>query len=326
MVKVALLVVTLLWQGHWFGGEAGTITFKWTDADKVPDAVVTWEVLYEKASLGKGRLVLKAVDKGGTLSLTLPEVRVKTEARFVYKVMSSDGKEDLGGGERAIVLYPKAPLAPWVETLGTKSLVVWDEDGGLPVVLKSAGMPHTQIKGGGGLQMVSADIILVGEDRIDASVFSQAELLEQAKAGSSVVVFSQKAPARLMESSVIQKHLAEKLEWRYEHQLLGQLSKGDVGSMLVDRKEQVLGAIRLDAGGPGVAVAYWPGDNGSERASEVDALIAVKPLGKGRVIYWQLPLGGWAGDPRSQMVLAGALDFLLKPVQAKVRTEKEAKP
>jgi hypothetical protein len=308
MEKAILVIVTLLWQGHWFGGQAGTVSFQWANAEKSPDAVVSWEVLYDKTPLGKGRLALKAGDKVSTVSITMPEVRVRTQVKLRYQVLTADGKQELSNGEQRITLYPKELLAPWAKRAAEKSVVVWDSGDGLPVTLKAAEVPHQHVTGGGGLQMVSADIILVGQDQIDGSEFGQVELLEQVKAGSSVVIFSQKDPKTLMESPVLEKPLPAKLEWKYDHVLLKQLMKEDWGSLLTGK---ALKAVTLEAPEAKGAVVYWPVEKREEEAPTLDAVIAVKPLGKGQVVFWQLPLGKWAEDPRSQAALAGALDYLL---------------
>ena len=46
----------------------------------------------------------------------------------------------------------------------------------------------------------------------------------------------------------------------------------------------------------------------------LDALILTKTLDKGRIVLCQMPLGPWQSDPRSQLFLVDALDYLASPV------------
>jgi hypothetical protein len=48
-------------------------------------ATVTWRLACGDASLASGQIVLPAEDRVGKVRLSLPEVRVPTEMRFVYR-------------------------------------------------------------------------------------------------------------------------------------------------------------------------------------------------------------------------------------------------
>jgi hypothetical protein len=43
----------------------------------------------------------------------------------------------------------------------------------------------------------------------------------------------------------------------------------------------------------------------------IDSILLSKSVGRGRMVLCQLPLGKWQSDPRSQMFLRNAMDYLL---------------
>jgi hypothetical protein len=307
---VLIVIVTLTGQGHWFGGQEGKVTFQWTALDQTPEAAISWELFHGKLSMGKGRLLLKAGDKVSTLALTVPEVRVRTQMRLVYRISSPDGKEDLAAGEEVIHVYPRNLLEPCAERLKGKKLVVLDGNEGLPKVLKDAGIDHTQIEDGAALQLARTDIILVGQDRIKAVAFGQAELWAQARSGSNVVVFAQKSPDMLMEYPVVPRAASPRIEWRAPHEAFKFFAAGDLRSMLAGRAGD-LRAIRLPVDEPALELVYWPREVSGARPVPLDVLMVTKTVGKGRVVLCQVPLGDWGQDPRSQLLLAGFLDYCL---------------
>ena len=48
-------------------------------------ATITWRLVCGDAPLTSGQIMLPAKDRTGKIQLTLPEVRVPTEMRFVYR-------------------------------------------------------------------------------------------------------------------------------------------------------------------------------------------------------------------------------------------------
>ncbi|MEK6239446.1 MAG: hypothetical protein N2C14_32410, partial [Planctomycetales bacterium] len=72
----------------------------------------------------------------------------------------------------------------------------------------------------------------------------------------------------------------------------------------------VFPSIRIPAGDSVEKVAYWEQADSDARAAS-HALLVHHPIGRGRLILCQIPLGLWKNDPRSQMLLANALEFLL---------------
>ena len=56
------------------------------------------------------------------------------------------------------------------------------------------------------------------------------------------------------------------------------------------------------------------GEVAGNKPAPIDALVLTKTLGKGRIVLCQVPLGPWESDPRSQLFLVDALDYLASPV------------
>ena len=89
-------------------------------------------------------------------------------------------------------------------------------------------------------------------------------------------------------------------------------------------------ALRLPVDEPALEIAFWPREVRSEEPAPIDALLVSKTIGRGRVVLCQIPLGPWESDPRSQLFLADALDYLLSrpeptpPPSRRTRPEKPA--
>ena len=86
MSNLAGLILVLANQGHWFGGQAQTVSVQWATESPPVEAVVTWDLLMGEVRLGGGRV---ALDKGGrpaTINVTLPEVRVRTDLQLVLRL------------------------------------------------------------------------------------------------------------------------------------------------------------------------------------------------------------------------------------------------
>jgi hypothetical protein len=71
-----------------------------------------------------------------------------------------------------------------------------------------------------------------------------------------------------------------------------------------------LWAVQLPADAPVLEIGYWPRETPGREPVPIDALLAVKATGRGRIVLCQVPLGRWATDPRSQLFLRNALAYL----------------
>ena len=80
--------------------------------------------------------------------------------------------------------------------------------------------------------------------------------------------------------------------------------------------------LQLPIGASALKIASMLPEVASETVVPTDALLLVKPMGRGRMVLCQIPLGPWNEDPRSQLFLRNAIDYLLTQPQpmAQVQT------
>jgi hypothetical protein len=306
MNAASLIVILLGNQGYWFGGQAGEISVQWIERAKMPDAVLVWQLMAADVRLADGRVAMAA--EGVTkLQITVPQVRARTQMRWLYQLRDKQGKE-LSPGEQRLNVYPVDLLEPTKKQLAEKRILAWDRTGTLSGVLEKANIRHTRIRQVNELRLARADFILVGADEIPNELFAQDPLLDHAQAGAGVGIFLQSRPTSLAGYAVRLRAAPEHFDWRREHPLLLQFSPEDLRAWIAPGKQ--LPAIALPADEPALEIAWWPREAPSKEPVPIDALIVSKTLGKGRVVLCQLPLGPWATDPRSQQMLANVLNYL----------------
>lgn len=190
-----------------------------------------------------------------------------------------------------------------------KQLLVWDAADGLPAVLRGAKVKHTVIAGDAELQFVRPDVVLVGAERLGLQTQGQAKLLNLARAGASVMIFRQTQPASLAGYHLSRRTAPAAWAWQEDHPLARHRrlwAASDIG--------REAWAVQLPADEPALEIAWWPRDVAGQRPAPLDALILTKTLDKGRIVLCQMPLGPWQSDPRSQLFLVDALDYLASPV------------
>ncbi|MCX7425073.1 MAG: hypothetical protein NTW96_05520 [Planctomycetia bacterium] len=308
-VTSTLLLVVLSGGGYWFGGRVETAQVQWDVKQPLEAATVTWRLVCGDASLASGQIVLPAEDRMGKVRLSLPEVRVPTEMRFVYRAARAGQAKAIAEGAVAVHVYPNNLLASVAERMKTKQLFVWDEAEGLPAVLKSEGVQFAHVRSEADLQFVRPDLLIVGADRLGKATAGQDKLLNLAAAGTSVLVLRQSQLAKLAGYPVARRVLPPKLVWRVDHPLARHLGLFETPSLGPDGW-----AIRLPADEPALEIGWWPSESPSRKPVPIDALVVAKALGRGRIVLCQVPLGPWETDPRSQSFLVDALDYLASPV------------
>ena len=161
----------------------------------------------------------------------------------------------------------------------------------------------------GKLQFSDADAVLVGPDALSDSPFEQAPLLSLAESGASVMIFRQHRPAVLIGYPLTLRDTPAKLEWQTDHSLLNGFEPQDLHSWIAGVPS--LQVVQLPADEPVSVVGSYPREVPGEQPAPVDAVLLSKSVGKGRLVLCQLPLGDWSKDPRSQMLLNNAVDYLL---------------
>jgi hypothetical protein len=312
MKLATLLVVVLSSQGYWFGGQSGTITLHPAVRAGLPGAALLWELRWAGVELGSGKLALAGDDQPTILHLTPPAVRARLTLHWIYRVVQkSDGKE-LGSGDMPIEVFSDNLLAGVAGRVGSHRLVVLDStdaSDGLAKVLTAAKVPFTQMSDAGQLQTMRADVVLVGQNMLNGSPFDQGPLAALTESGTSVMAFHQSPADRLFGYPVASRNAPAALQWREDHPLLSGFADGDLQAWIGERA--TLDPVELPADAPALDIASYPRETPGKMPAGIDAMALTKTVGKGRLVLWQIPLGNFSDDPRSQMLLANAIDYLL---------------
>lgn len=299
---VLLLLITN--QGFWFGGEEGTIEVRWAIDDHLPDAVLIWELNFGTTRISKGRVGLRADREPSTIKLTLPKVRTVTRMTWVYRVESADG-EKVADGAAQLNVFPPGLLKDHERWRSREIAVIGDK---LAQALAKNEVKHKAIESVRGLQFARTDIVLIAPDAL-ATAADQASALAIAESGASVLIFAQNKADNLMSYPLTSRPVRGTLVWRAEHPLLAGLSGEGWQSLFADGQREPR-AIGLPADEPALDIVAWPREAEGEQPVPIDALVAVKAVGRGRMALCQLPLKDWQTDPRSQLFLRNALDYL----------------
>ena len=320
-ITTTLLLVMLSGEGYWLGGRTETVRFQWNVKQPLTAATITWRLTCGGAALATGQFVLPAQDRMGKVRLKLPEVRGPTEMRFVYRAEQAGQAKPIAEGAVTVHVYPDNLLASAAQKMKAKQLFIWDEAEGLPAVLKSRGVPFVHVRGDADLQFVRPDLLIVGADQLGKEAQGQDKLLNLAAAGTSVLVLRQTQPETLAGYRLARRVLPAKLVWQADHPLACRLRPFETPALGRDGW-----AIRLPADEPALEIGWWPGEVPSRKPAPIDALVVVKALGKGRIVLCQVPLGRWETDPRSQMFLLDALDYLASPAAPTPPPSRRAQP
>lgn len=310
---MSLLIVLLSNAGFWFGGQEGVVTLQPSLKGQAPVAAdVGWDLMLGGVRLGSGTAELKPGDaeRGTEIRIRPPVVRARTSMRWVYRVTAKDGGAELARGDVPVEVFPENLLDGVARRLtdAKTELVVWDSADGLPALLARAKVPHARVDGPGQLQVRRASAVLVGADVLGESPFAQSPVLRQATAGATVFVFAQDKPSRLMGYELTPRKRDGRVKWRVEHPLVRDFTERDLAALWPAEAR----ALRLPADEAALEVAWWqPEVKAKAEAAPIDALVVVKKVGEGRVVLCQLPLGDLQRDPRSQLLVANAIDFML---------------
>jgi len=300
----AVILIAMLNQGYWIGGQPGEISLQWSATADMPAALVQWKLSYGDAQLGTGQVAWKAGAKGATIAITAPAVRALSDVECSFIVKRADTGQTIAQAHTTLHLYPSDLLAKLAERLGDKSLAVWDKADGLPTILKVAKVPFTRLDDEASLQFTHYEIIIVGPDQLVERPFGQTKLLGHAQNGASVLVLRQSRAKTLAGYALQKRALPARLTWRegaglLEHLRTRQLTAGEEAP-----------AVQLPADEPALELVYWPREVRSAEPAPIDALLVSKTMGRGRIVLCQIPLGDWKRDPIAQLFLADALDYL----------------
>ena len=308
MKAVVLLIVMLSNQGYWIGGQPGTIQIRRAVPGGLPAADLAWELSVGEVRLDSGKIALNAGDEPTSLTLKLPEVRVRTALRWTWRLVDRETTKEVANGEERIQVFPLGLLNDVAKRVDQKQLFVMDDDQQMPKLLDQAKVPYTRLKDLAALQMAKADMVIVGPGQLGEDTFEQTPLIQQARTGASVFIFRQEKPRQLGGYPLTERALPATMQWRLEHPLFSGLEPADLTSWLRTRQAT---AIQLPPDEPALEIAYWPREVAGEQPAPIDALLVSKTLGQGRLVICQLPLGPFDQDPRSQILLSNVIDYLL---------------
>jgi hypothetical protein len=308
-MKTTLLIILLTHQGYWLGGHDEAISVQWAVDQKIPPANLQWEVMFDHVRLAGDQIKMPGHDSA-VIKLQIPPVRVRTQMQWVYRVTAVDGGQELASGQQLLNVFPPISLDSTAPRMLAKKIFVADDPDGLPSVLAAAKIHITRIGDVDQLQLAQADLILVAANQLTNSPFAQYRLIEQAKAGAQVLILQQTKLVSLCGYALARRSVPPRLAWREEHPLFAFLDENDLQSW-IEGASADLWAMLLPADAPVLELAYWPREIPGKDPAPIDALVAVQAVGKGRIVFCQLPLGSWNDDPRSRIFLVNALNYML---------------
>jgi hypothetical protein len=309
MKAVTLLMIVLSHQGYWFGGQEQTICIQPSVEISLASAKITWELTIGGVRLAHGETAI--ADKGQTrIKLIVPPARATCELAWVYRVIGREDGKELDKGSIPIRLFPPVELSAATYLQGRR-IVVLDPAHQLAEFFRQHKISIREISDPSQLEGMAADIVLVGSDALDPSPFAQAPLLEQAKEGAQVLVLDQSRVHNLGDYAIGVRRPTG-ICWKIGHPLF-------VGFQIENLNGWIEGAalspLQLSEDAPLSALAFWSAQTQGGRNWPADALVAVQSIGNGRIVFCQLPIGDLLHDPRSQMILCNALDYMQTPAE-----------
>lgn len=314
MKMVVLILVMLGNDGHWLAGQKYDIAVTWNvDArESRDDVVLRWELRTESRTLAQGDTPLKN-DGGAKVTIEAPGVRTRTELRWAYRVLTKDNELLTQGTERLFV-YPVDQIAEVRPRIKNTRIVVADAAAGPSSLLTGAGIEHEHVDDIAKLGMIAANLLIVGPDQLADSLVTQSALIARVEAGATVVILRQSKARSLAGYPLVNRPAPTRLECRLDHEVLRGLDDAALRGFARGGASRPEGlAIRLPADEPVLELAWWPRESPGRDPVPIDALLAVKAIGKGRLVLCQFPLGPWDSDPRSQLMLRNLIDYSLSP-------------
>ncbi|MDH3582934.1 MAG: hypothetical protein OER86_01825, partial [Phycisphaerae bacterium] len=291
--------------GHWFGGQAATADLRW-GAKKVPESRLAWTLGYEDLSIASGAVRVGGDVRPDTIRIDLPPVRVRTSARFRYRLLRANAAKSIAEGEASVVLYPKDLLGGLSQRTGNRSIVAWDTGKDLSTVLTAGGIRHNLIQRESELRLASADIVLVATGEIRDKPFSQSRLTSYAERGSNVLILEQRDVKALAGIPLTTVPAKATIVWSKPHPLLTHLRR-----YVAPKDVMTFRALRISSisaiNGELLSLARF--DRRGESDVSQAALAGVVPTGKGQIVFCQLPLPPFGSDPRSQLFLSDVISY-----------------
>ena len=337
MRMCSVVVLVLAHQGYWFGGQANELRVAWPITADVPEAVLHWKLMFANTRIVEGAAPMPKDGEARTLQVELPPARVRTEMTLRWRLIATAEQPEAGDaqggadegskqgkvlaeGERPLHVFPDNLLASAAVRYQrhaegpagrARRLTVVDPAGALHATLKQAQVPHEHVESIDALGMQPPDVLLLAPDALGAH--DRPALRTLANGGARVMVFAQQRRAELAGFDLTRRAAPPQLTWRAEHPLLARFRADDLQTWTVggtDADSSTWRAVSVPADEPALAVAHWPFEVETDKPALRDAAVVSQTVGEGRIVLWQVPLGDWRSDPRSQKLLAVALDYL----------------
>jgi hypothetical protein len=326
MKPITLLMILLSNQGYWQSGQENTIEMRWVTPAAAPQADLIWELSHGPASLGGGKLALRPAGESTHLTITTPEVRTRTSLRWTWRLVERGTGRELESGAGPVHLFPPAALASLPARMGQRSLIVIGAEGDLSRTLQQAKVQFTLLDAPNALQTRKADLVLVAADQLGQRPFDQSPLMNQARNGASIMIFSQSRPQRLVDYAVAERAMPQ-LAWRQAHPLLTDLDDADLRSLTSGVPSARF--IQLPPDEAALEIAWRPLESSGRQPAPIDALLVSRSIGAGRIVLCQVPLASFEKDPRSQLLLRNTIEYLLRrpeptPPPSQRRTQEPA--
>ncbi len=308
MKAATMLIILLSHHGYWLGGQSESITANWAVEQNMPPAILHWELRIGSTPLAHGDASMGASGLAAPIAIAVPHVRARTEMQWIYLLKSAGNGKELESGQKQTWVYPPLPWKEVASDLGTQRLYVIDQPQELGTFFSSVGVKATVLPDCESLQTVRPAIVIVAKGQFGRSPFAQAPLISLARSGAQVLVLEQPQFATPGGYTLRRRTDVARVCWREDHPLLANLNSDDLKSWL-DGLDEVI-AIRLPKDEPALEIGYWPREIPGKQPVPIDAILAVKAIGAGRIIFSQIPLENWSDDPRSQTFLFNALNYM----------------
>jgi hypothetical protein len=321
------LVILFSHGGHCFGGGPCAVSVTWKAEAQTPPAVVAWSLSYAGTAAASGKMLLESRGAPAQVALELPAVRDRTKFTWTYQLLRKDDGQLIEEGSREIHVYP--PIA-WTELrskLDAARVLLLGGSSGLSRLLDNAQLRWQTVATPAELELRSADVILVAPDALARPGEGQAALLAIAARGAGVLVLAQSGLPTLTGLKTA-SHPPAACQWRADHPLLAALPT-PVWQSWLETGATTAAAVTVPPTEPVLEVAYWPPMAESRALAPLDAAIVEKQVGRGRLILCQVPASADLDDPRTQLFLRTALEYLRtdpRPTPARAARLPASKP
>ena len=306
MQLATAILVLLSHAGYWVGGQDQTIELRWPVEQKMPDAVVIWNLSVAKTTLAEGKTTLAGADGKATLKVAAPKVRAATDLLFTYRIVdAANADREISSGNVPVRLFPDR-LADLAAVTVDIPLLVIDTEQGLPAALKAAGVKFDRADDLTGLATANQKLIVVGENRLAADDPAAAAIQALARGGASVLVLRQTAGPRVLQYDVAERDVAGYVI-NTDHALLRHLPADAWKTLLADPSRQPTLAVSKDRAA--LELVHSPIEAATVTAAPLDVLLLSESVGDGREVFCQLPLDHVATDARQQQLLINLVEY-----------------